>query len=533
MAATEDFLTGLSDWPGDRLAAARDVAEMGSQQSIAPGSLVAVTGATGYIGTRLVPRLREAGYSVRCLVRSPRKLQDRPWASDPHVEIVAVDLDDETGLQHLLTGCAAAFYLVHSMESAGSDYAERDRAMAERFAGAAAGANVRRLIYLGGLGHTRDGLSAHLASRREVERTLETGAVPLTAFRAAMIIGSGSASFEILRYLAERLPILVTPRWVRTRSQPIAVDNVLHYLVRCLSVAETTGRTLEIGGADVRTYQELLQIMAEARGLGRRVIIPVPVLTPFLSALWIHLVTPVGARMARPLAEGLKTPVVVEDHTAEHLMPQRLLPARDAIAVALEAEARADVESTWAAAGPVPGDPDWAGGDVFVDARETIIPVAPSRVFEVLSRVGGRQGWFRYDSLWRLRGRLDRLVGGPGWKRGRRDPDRLSWGEVVGFWRVTELERDRRLTLRAEMRVPGDAVLDFELIPVASGTGGDATRLIQTAKFRPKGLAGLLYWYAVTPFHNAVFDGLLNGVKEAATAADGADESSISRAQTH
>jgi hypothetical protein len=222
-----------------------------------------------------------------------------------------------------------------------------------------------------------------------------------------MIIGSGSASFEILRYLAERLPILVTPRWVRTRSQPIAVDNVLHYLVRCLSVAETTGRTLEIGGADVRTYQELLQTMAEARGLGRRVIIPVPVLTPFLSALWIHLVTPVGARMARPLAEGLKTPVVVEDHTAEHLMPQRLLPARDAIAVALEAEARADVESTWAAAGPVPGDPDWAGGDVFVDARETIIPVAPSRVFEVLSRVGGRQGWFRYDSLWRLRGRLE------------------------------------------------------------------------------------------------------------------------------
>ena len=490
---------------------------MNPLESIPPGSLVAVTGATGYIGTRLVPRLREAGYSVRCLVRFPRKLQDRPWASDPRVEIAAVDLDDAAGLEQLLEGCAAAFYLVHSMESAGSDYAERDRAMAERFSVAAGRAKVRRLVYLGGLGHARDGLSAHLASRREVERTLGAGPVPLTAFRAAMIIGSGSASFEILRYLAERLPILVTPRWVRTRSQPIAVDNVLYYLVRCLSVAGTTGRTLEIGGADVRTYQELLQTMAEARGLGRRLIIPVPVLTPFLSALWIHLVTPVGARMARPLAEGLKTPVVVEDHTAERLMPQRLLGARQAIDVALEAEARADVESTWAAAGPVPGDPDWAGGDVFVDAREMVIPASPGRVFEILSRLGGRQGWFRYGGLWRLRGRLDRLVGGPGWKRGRRDPQRLSWGEVVDFWRVTELERDRRLTLRAEMRVPGDAVLDFELVPVPSPTGGDATRLTQTARFRPKGLAGLLYWYAVTPFHKPVFDGLLNGVRKAAT----------------
>jgi uncharacterized protein YndB with AHSA1/START domain len=309
---------------------------------------------------------------------------------------------------------------------------------------------------------------------------------------------------------------------VRTKSQPIAVGNVLHYLVRCLSVPETTGRVLEIGGADVVSYQQLLQVMAEERGLRRRLIIPVPVLTPFLSSLWIHLVTPINARMARPLAEGLRSRVVVEDHTAEQLMPQQLTGARQAIRLALDAEARSDVESTWSAAGPVPGDPDWAGGSVFIDARETVIQAPPARVFEVLTRVGGRQGWFRYNRLWRLRGLIDRLAGGPGWKRGRRDPARLSWGETVDFWRVTEIAPGQRLTLRAEMRLPGVAVLDFELTPSPSPGAAGATRLVQTAKFRPKGLAGLLYWYAVLPFHKPVFDGLLNGIREAALAAPGA-----------
>ena len=489
---------------------------------IAAFSRMAVAGATGYIGTRLVPRLAAAGYRVRCLARSPRKLHDRPWYSDPAIEVVQSDLDDHETLREHLHGCTAAFYLVHAMQSAGREYAARDREMAERFAAAAAAAGVGRIIYLGGLGESQQALSAHLASRREVERVLAGGPVPVTVLRAAMIIGSGSASFEILRYLTERLPVLITPRWVRTESQPIAVGNVLHYLVQCLATPETIGRTLEIGGPDVVSYETLLQVMAEERGLPRRIIIPVPVLTPFLSSLWIHLVTPVSARMARPLAEGLRNRVVVQHDTASRLMPQPLLGVRESIRIALDAEARSDVESTWSAAGPVSGDPDWAGGDVFKDSREAVIGASPDQVFDVLTRLGGRQGWFRYNRLWQLRGLLDRLAGGPGWKRGRRDPARLSWGEALDFWRVVELDRGRRLTLRAEMRLPGDAVLDFELSPTSLRDGSPATRLVQTAKFRPRGLAGLLYWYAVLPFHKPVFDGLLKGIADASTAATSA-----------
>lgn len=486
-----------------------------------PGAItrVAVAGATGYIGTRLVPRLADAGYAVRCLVRSPRKLADRPWRARAGIEIVTTTLEDGDALAAQLAGCQAAFYLVHSMESAGAEYAARDRHLAETFRDAAARAGVERVIYLGGLGQPDERLSQHLESRREVERVLSDGPVPVTAFRAAMIIGSGSASFEILRYLAERLPIMLTPRWVRTECQPIAVRDVLFYLVQCLGVPGSSGRVLEIGGADVVTYETLLQVMAAARGLTRRVIIPVPFLTVYLSSLWIHLVTPVSARLARPLAEGLRNRVVVEDHTAEHLMPRERLGVRDAIRLALEVEERADVESTWSSAGPVAGDPDWAGGTVFQDARSIAIAAPPTRVFQVLTQLGGRRGWLAHDRLWKLRGIMDRLVGGPGWRRGRRSPTQLSWGETVGFWRVAEIVPAERLTLRAEMRVPGDAVLDFELAPAIVG-GASGTRLVQTAKFRPRGLSGLLYWYAVLPFHGAVFKGLLNGVRDAAVLPD-------------
>lgn len=483
---------------------------------------MAIAGPTGYIGTRLVPRLVAAGYKVRCLARTPNKLRDRPWRADPNVDVVHCDLQDRARTSSQLTGCAAAFYLVHAMEQ-GAGYAERDRQTARTFAAASGDANIARIIYLGGLGDSGDDLSAHLASRREVEQILSSGDAQVTALRAAMIIGSGSASFEILRYLTERLPVLLTPQWVRTECQPIAVRNVLHYLVHCLSVGDTAGRVLEIGGPEVTSYEELIQVMAEERGLPRRRIVPVPLLTPRLSALWIHLVTPISARMARPLAEGLRNRVVVSDDSAARLMPQPLLTARDAIRIALEAEARFDVESAWSAAGPVPGDPDWAGGDVFSDTRHGAIEASPDRVFDVLLRIGGRQGWFKYNQLWRLRGLLDRLAGGPGTRRGRRHPDTLMWGDVLDFWRVVEVERPRRLTLRAEMKVPGDAVLDFEI--ETTGTPG-RTMLTQTARFRPRGLAGLLYWYAVLPFHKPVFDGLFNGI---ATTASGAREKTPAR----
>jgi uncharacterized protein YbjT (DUF2867 family)/uncharacterized protein YndB with AHSA1/START domain len=473
---------------------------------------VLVTGATGYIGGRLVPRLLAAGYPVRCLARSPRKLGDRPWAADPRVEIVEADAADTEALRRAMAGCGPAFYLLHSMLAAGAGYAAHDLVLAQRFAEAAEASGLSRIVYLGGLGELGAGLSEHLQSRREVERVLASGRVPVTVLRAAMIIGSGSASFEILRYLVERLPVMVTPKWVATECQPIAIRNVLQYLVACLEVKETIGATFDIGGSDVVSYRELMRIMAEERGLRRRLVIPVPVLTPRLSSLWIHLVTPLSREIAIPLAEGLRNRVVCRDDAAVRLMPQTLLGVRGAIRAALDHVESADVETTWSMAGPIPGDPDWAGGTVFVDRREITIEAPAPTVFRAVCRIGGGHGWYAADFLWRLRGLLDRLVGGPGLRRGRRDPEDVAFGEALDFWRVTGFERDRRLRLRAEMKLPGEALLEFELDESSAG----GTRLTQTARFLPRGLLGLAYWYAVLPVHAFVFRGMLKGIRRVA-----------------
>lgn len=476
--------------------------------------LVLVTGATGYVGGRLVPRLVDAGYRVRCLARSARKLAARAWADDPRVELIEVDLADEDATAAAMRGCQAAYYLVHSMVATGASYAEADRRLAARFARAAARAGVGRIIYLGGLGEHGEGLSEHLSSRREVEAVLAQGPVPVTVLRAAMIIGSGSASFEILRYLVERLPVMVTPRWVRTRSQPIAIGNVLGYLVACLSVPATVGRTLDIGGPEVVSYLELMRIMADERGLRRRLVIPVPVLTPRLSSLWIHFVTPLSHRIARPLAEGLRNPVVCRDAEAARLMPQHLLGVGEAIRVALEQVAQREVETGWSDAGPMPGDPDWAGGTVFVDRREVDVAASPDAVFAALSCIGGETGWYGVDGLWRLRGMLDHLAGGPGLCRGRRDAARIAFGDAIDFWRVTAVEPGSRLVLRAEMRLPGEALLEFLIEPVSGREGW--SRLRQIARFAPRGLLGLAYWYAVLPLHGVVFGRMLAGIRRAA-----------------
>lgn len=472
---------------------------------------VLVTGATGYIGGRLVPRLLAAGHAVRCLARDVRKLSHRPWANDPRLTLIEGDASDADTLAVALRGCRAAYYLIHSMLVAGADYSERDRQLASVFAACAAREGVGRIVYLGGLGETGTRLSEHLASRREVERVLGSTGVPVTVMRAAMIIGSGSASFEILRYLVERLPVMVTPRWVGTRCQPIAVRDVLRYLVQCLDVPETAGRTLEIGGADVLTYRELMQCVASVRGLPARAIVPVPVLTPRLSSLWIHLVTPVPARVARPLAEGLRNEVVCHDDDAARLMPGPLLSAKEAIEEALARTGSAGVETSWTDAGPVPGDPDWSGGTVFRDAWEVDVDACPEAVFAAVCRVGGGHGWYAGDGLWRLRGRIDRLLGGPGLRRGRRHPETVAYGEALDFWRVTRVEAPCRLELRAEMKLPGEAMLSFQLDPVGGGT-----HLVQTATFVPRGLLGLLYWYAVLPLHGYVFRGMLAGIQRAA-----------------
>jgi uncharacterized protein YbjT (DUF2867 family) len=315
---------------------------------------IAIAGATGYIGGRLAPRLLEAGYSLRCLVRSPRKLEGRDWTSDPRVEVWPSDLDDHTSLTRDLSGCDVAFYLVHSMMSSDRAYAKHDLALALTFAAAARDAGVGRIIYLGGLGEMGSGLSEHLESRRHVETALASTGVPVTVLRAAMIIGSGSASFEIMRYLVQRLPVMITPTWVSTRCQPIAIENVLGYLVGVLSSADTTGEVFDIGGREILSYRDIMRIMAEELDLPRRWILPVPLLTPRLSSYWIQLVTPLSHRIARPLAEGLKNEVVCRDDRITRVIPQVRLDVREAIHAALSQVKAHLVETHWSMAGPMP-----------------------------------------------------------------------------------------------------------------------------------------------------------------------------------
>ena len=403
--------------------------------------LIAVTGATGYVGGRLVPELLEDGYRVHCIVREPRKLLQRPWHDRVTIVQEATSRTPKT-LAEQLEGCHAAYYLIHSMEASGGEYAERDRRLARNFAEAAENAGVERIIYLGGLGELGKNLSEHLNSRREVERAVGSTGVPVTTFRAAMIIGSGSASFEILRYLVERLPIMITPAWVRTECQPIAIADVLHWLVRCLRTPETTGRTLEIGGTDVMRYRELMRVMAEELELPKRLIIPVPVLTPRLSSGWISLVTPVSYRIARPLAEGLRNRVVVTNDDVQTLMPHDPMGVRQAIRKALHRTRANKVVTRWSVAGPVPGDPEWAGGTVFTDERSIDIHAGAHRVFNAVCRVGGGHGWYAGDILWRIRGWMDTIAGGPGLRRGRRHPEHVEFGETLDFWRVIGVEQD-------------------------------------------------------------------------------------------
>jgi len=470
---------------------------------------IAIAGATGYIGGRLAPQLLHSGYAVRCLVRSAAKLKGRAWTLDSCVEIREADLADAPSLTCELEGCDAAFYLVHSMMSAAGDYAQRDQQLALAFARAARDAGVGRIIYLGGLGETGSNLSEHLSSRRDVERVLASTKVPVTVLRAAMIIGSGSASFEILRYLVERLPVMITPKWVSTPCQPIAVENVIAYLVGVLSVPETIGSAFDIGGAETLCYSEIMRVMAEELGLPRRWIIPVPVLTPRLSSYWIHLVTPLSNKIAIPLAEGLKNPVVCRDDRIRSLVPQKLLNIREAIRAALSQVTARQVETNWSMAGAMPGDPDWSGGTVFRDSREVAIDAPAAAAFRAVCRVGGRSGWHTNNWLWIMRGWLDRLAGGPGLRRGRRDPETLRYGDALDFWRVVGFEPDRRLSLRAEMRLPGEGMLEFR---IEVGNNGPCI-VRQTALFRPHGLFGLLYWYAMRPFHQLVFQGMLAGIR--------------------
>jgi len=477
---------------------------------VLPGALVLVTGASGYVGGRLVSVLLERGYRVRCLVRRPEKVLSAPWHAS--VEIVRGDVGGDLG--EAMAGVDAAFYLVHSIGSS-AEWAEHDRAVAENFRLAAETAGIRRIIYLGGLGDQSSGrLSEHLASRQEVGAELARGSVPVVVLRAAVVIGSGSVSFEMLRYLVEVLPAMVTPRWVETKCQPVAVRDVLHFLVESLT-ADVTGRVLDVGGPEVLTYREMMARYAEVAGLPRRVVVPVPFLTPGLSSRWIGLVTPIPPMLARPLIQSLLNDVIVTGDAAVDAMPIEQLSYRQAVELALGNSISGEVATSWAQAElggrppaePQPTDPTWSGGTVKLDRRERHVAASPAELFHVVCSIGGRQGWYTGNWLWSLRGVFDSLAGGVGTRRGRLHPHQLSVGDPLDSWRVESLVPDSLLRLRAEMRLPGDAWLQWQIEPDATGA-----TIKQTARFHPRGLLGRLYWIAVTPLHRFVFPGLLAGI---------------------
>lgn len=471
---------------------------------------VVVFGASGYVGGRLIPVLLERGHSVRAVTRNSQSLRDHPWRQE--VEVLEADLLEPGSIDPALEGMEAAYYLVHSMGK--PDFDEVDRQAASNFAKAADDSRIRRIVYLGGLGEGK--LSKHLASRQEVGAVLAESSVPVTEFRAAVIIGSGSLSFEMTRYLTEVLPVMVTPTWVQTLGQPIAIADVLDYLAAALDHPQTAGRIIEIGGKDILSYEEMMQRYAKAAGLKRRLIIRVPVLSLGLSARWIGLVTPLPSAVAAQLVDSLKHEVIVTDPAAEELFDIETIGYDEAVERAIDRTHSANVPtrwtpSTWRPADPLPSDPYHALGTIFSDERTVTTAASPARVAEAFMRVGGESGYYSADWAWQIRGLIDQLFGGAGLRRGRRHPQQVRVGEPLDFWRVVRVDSAGSLDLKAEMRMPGEAWLGWTVEPEGAGS-----KLIQTAWFVPKGLLGRLYWFALVPFHAVIFPQMARGIVRAA-----------------
>jgi uncharacterized protein YbjT (DUF2867 family) len=479
-----------------------------------------VTGASGYIGGRLVPELLAAGHAVRCMARDPAKLGDRPWSSD--VETIGADALDGIAVRRALEGVDVCYYFIHSLES-GASFEQRDRDAARNFADAAMSAGAQRIVYLGGIVSGQAGkLSPHLRSRAEVGDILLGSGVPVAALQAAVIIGSGSASFEMLRYLTERLPVMVTPKWVETRIQPIAAGDVLRYLVGCATLPPDVSRRFDIGGPDVLTYAGMMRRYSDVAGLRPRILVPVPLLTPRLSSLWVGLVTPVPASLAMPLVESLRNEVVCSEHDIAGYLPdppEGLVPLDRAVALALRHTREGDVSTRWSSAAtpgtpsdPLPSDPAWAGGSLYVDARASTVRASPAALWRVIEGIGGTTGWYSFPAAWAVRGLLDQLAGGAGLRRGRRDPRHLLVGDALDFWRVEAIKQGSLLRLRAEMKLPGQAWLEL-----SAGRDRDGKTIYsQRAIFRPRGLAGHAYWRSISPFHAVVFGGMLRNVTASA-----------------
>ncbi len=464
-----------------------------------------------------MPRLLREGHRVRCLVRDAKRIRGREWQG---VEIHEGDTLRPESLGPALEGVDAAYYLIHSMESGEGEFQALDRTSAANFSHAASVAGVSRIIYLGGLGG--EGLSPHLRSRQETGEILRAGNVPVTEFRAAVIVGSGSLSFELIRYLVERLPVMICPRWISTRCQPIGIRSVLDYLAAALGMEEDGNRTFEIGGREILTYGEMMRIYGEIRGL-RRFLIPVPVLTPNLSSYWVGLVTPIPSKLARLLIEGLRSEVVCKDRSAMEAFDIEPLSYGDSVRMALERLTGDSVETNWSGAlSSIPVSRQrrvtFRDEEGLLSAeRIRSVNAAPGKVFSVVAAIGGDTGWYYADWLWRLRALLDRMVGGVGFRRGRRSAARLHVGEPLDFWRVEAWEENRLLRLRAEMKMSGRAWLQFEVSP----DGDSGSKIRQTAYYESKGLLGLLYWYSLFPFHQVLFSGMIDAIAARAEAGGG------------
>lgn len=477
---------------------------------------VLVTGATGYIGGRLVPYLLNAGHQVRCMTRDPERLALDPWRD--RVEVVLADALDPTTLDDALADCDVAYYLIHAMAGEVKRFAEIDRKTAANFAQACERQGLKRIVYLGGLGSDGDDLSEHLDSRREVGRILGSGATPVTEYRAAVIIGSGSMSFEMIRHLTEILPIMMRPRWIKSLCQPIAVRNVLEILLSAIKDPEPVDRTYDIGGPDILSYEELMQGYAKVAGLRKRLVIPAPIFSQRLSPLFVGLATPLPPNVARPLIQSLRHDVVVSGPSPPGFEPRKLMPYREAVSRALARTSDSAVETRWSdalisPASSMPSDPQWSGAVMLSDKRVVTSSAPPEDLFWAVSRIGGDVGYYTMNWTWAIRGWFDQLIGGVGLRRGRRDPEELRPGESLDFFRVAEVNPDRGiLLLRAEMKVPGTAWLGWSIDMTEDGS-----RLTQSALFAPRGLFGRIYWYALLPIHAAIFKRMAERIAKTAT----------------
>jgi uncharacterized protein YbjT (DUF2867 family) len=479
-----------------------------------------VTGATGYVGGRLVSRLLEEGFQVRVMARNLDKLRDYPWINQ--VEVVKADAEDKKTLDKALESIDVAYYMLHSL-SEHDGFETIEATMAQNFGEAAKAADIKRIVYLGGISPANTELSIHLESRKHTGEILRESGVPTTELRAAIIIGSGSASFEMLRYLTERLPFMITPKWLNNRVQPIAIRDVLHYLIKAGQEVGTKNHIGDIGGPDVMFYKEMMQRYAKVAGLRPRKIVTVPVLTPRLSSHWVSLVTPVPRRLALPLVDSLVNEVVVDPEIDVRTFLEQpvdgLLDFNTAVEFALDKVRNQDVLTRWSSASvpgtpsePLPTDPDWSGGSLYVDLREQKTSASPENLWKIIEGIGGKNGYYSMPFLWEIRGLFDRLIGGVGLRRGRRDPEHLYVGETVDFWRVEKCDRGQLLRLRAEMKLPGLAWL--ELIVDHDESGKTIFRL--RATYRPTGLIGHMYWWAVVPFHVFVFGFMVKRIPAAA-----------------